>query len=268
MIDHYPNKALGQHWLADPQKLSAICDNADITKGDKVLEIGPGQGTLTAELLSRGAEVLALEYDPALAKNLVRNLSRLTAQQLGNLKVFHADIRKFDFTTVPHNYKIVSNIPYYLTSNLVGMLCDLTNPPTQAALLMQKEVAERIAADKKRSLLSVIAQYSYECGLGEFVGRLMFDPPPKVDSQVLILKLREKPVFEADKKRLYLLFKAAFSEKRKNLRNALSGGLRIDKSAAESLLSSAQIGFDRRAESLTWNEWESLYGCFSNLEIT
>lgn len=258
-----PKKALGQHWLHDMAILQAICLSAEISPGDIVLEIGPGLGTLTRELLELGANVIALEYDHDLAVNLTSELKNRGIADTSNLQVIEGDIRSFDFTTLPKNYKIVANIPYYLTSYLMRSLSDTDNKPLIGAILMQKEVAERIASEKnKNSLLSVFVQYSYDCSLGTIVGKEYFTPPPKVDSQVLILQKRVKPIFDANRKYLVRLFKAGFSEKRKNLRNALSGGLGIDKVTAETILGHAGISFERRAESLSWDEWGQLYLAF------
>ena len=134
------NKSLGQHWLRDEASLAAMCDAAEIGLDDTVLEIGPGPGTLTAELVESAKEVIAVEFDEALARDLPK---RVPAE---NLAVVRQDILKFDLTALPPGYKIVANIPYYLTSNLLRVLCESKNPFSVAALLIQKEVAERVCA--------------------------------------------------------------------------------------------------------------------------
>jgi 16S rRNA (adenine1518-N6/adenine1519-N6)-dimethyltransferase len=260
----HPKKSLGQHWLKDEAILQAICLSADVEPGDVVLEVGPGLGTLTSELLDLGAQVTALEFDHDLAENLRTEIARFNGnEKVANLTVLEGDVRAFDFSTLPEGYKLVANIPYYLTSYLMRSLCDTENQPSVSAVLMQKEVAERIVAEKgKTSLLSVIMQYSFECELGTIVEKEYFTPPPKVDSRVLIMRRRDAPLFDADRKQLIRLFKAGFSEKRKNLRNALSGGLSVSKEHSEILLDKAGIAFDRRAESLNWDEWQRLYVSF------
>jgi 16S rRNA (adenine1518-N6/adenine1519-N6)-dimethyltransferase len=255
-----PNKALGQHWLHDASVLRSICDSAGAVADDFVFEIGPGLGTLTAVLLAIGCRVTALEFDAVLATDLP---ARLAAHDNGRLVVINGDVRSFDLTALEDGYKIVANIPYYLTSYLIRSLCDTPNKPSQAAILMQREVAERIVCnDGKMSMLSTFVQYYYECSLGDFVGRELFTPPPNVDSQVLVMKLRPDPLFPADERLLIRLVKAAFSEKRKTIRNALSGGLGIDKSVSEALLVSATIEPRLRAEALSWQEWQRLYRAY------
>lgn len=255
-----PNKDLGQHWLFDTSILQAMCISVDASQGDRVLEIGPGLGTLTKQLLESGCNVTAVEFDRQLAKKLTKQFAQNT-----QVNVIEADIRKFNFMTMEAPYKLCANIPYYLTSNLMRILCDTPNKPESAALLMQKEVAERIVAQKKRGILSVFVQYHYNVSLGEVVPPHFFSPPPSVDSQILILHKRVTPYFDADQKILARLIKAGFSEKRKTLRNALKGGLAIDAELALKLLEQARISPERRAESLSLDEWKDLYQSYFSL---
>lgn len=260
MTDVIPKKSLGQHWLHDTATLQAICDSAEVSKDDTVLEIGPGLGTLTKLLVSQAKHVVAVEFDPILAANLD---SRVSA---ANLQVVQQDILSFDLTSLPAGYKVVANIPYYLTSNLVRVLSESDNPPSTAVLLIQKEVAERVcAAPGSMSILSVTAQYYWEAGLGEVVPAAMFTPPPKVDSQVLVLHRHEWPLFEGvDAKQFFRLVKAGFSQKRKTLVNSLSGGLAISKDAAKTLLSAAKIEPNNRAQALSLEQWHDLYVASQN----
>jgi 16S rRNA (adenine1518-N6/adenine1519-N6)-dimethyltransferase len=131
-----PNKELGQHWLFDSRSLGAICDAAELEVEDTVLEIGPGLGPLTIELTQRAHKVIAVEFDEKLARELP---ARVPA---ANLEVVHEDILKFDLRPLPKGYKVVANVPYYLTSNLVRTLLESSNPPSRAVLLVQKEVAD------------------------------------------------------------------------------------------------------------------------------
>src|SRR5437868_3417033 len=148
-----PNKALGQHWLKDEATLEAICEAADLKAADTVLEIGPGLGDLTRQLIKHARSVIAVEVDHKLATDLETTL------KAGNLQVVQSDILKFDLTQMPPDYKVVANIPYYLTSNLIRVLSESTNPPTAMVLLVQKEVAERIAAEPgQMSLLGLSTQ--------------------------------------------------------------------------------------------------------------
>lgn len=264
MSDVIPKKSLGQHWLHDAPTLQAICDAADVQAGDTVLEVGPGLGTLTKQLLARGAKVTAVEFDDALAANLARNVSEDGALN-EDLAVVHEDILKFDLTKLPTGYKVVANIPYYLTSNLIRVLCESANPFATAAILIQKEVAERVAARPgQMSLLSVSAQYYCETSLGVLVPAELFTPPPKVDSQVLVLKYRREPLFSGvDTKRFFRVVKAGFSQKRKTLVNSLSGGLAISKDQARAMLAAANIPENTRAQALSLHDWHALYKAYT-----
>ena len=172
-----------------------------------------------------------------------------------------SDILRFDLTALPAGYKVVANIPYYLTSNLIRVLCESTNPFSQAAILIQREVAQRVAAQPgQMSLLSVSAQYYCEVSLGVVVPAKLFTPPPKVDSQVLVLKYRTEPLFEGvDTKQFFRLVKAGFSQKRKTLVNSLSAGLAITKDQTREMLSAANVPENTRAQALSLEDWHRLY---------
>lgn len=246
-----PKKALGQHWLHYRDILAAIADEADLTAEDTVLEIGPGLGTLTSELLRRAGSVVAVEYDEDLAR-------KLPGQFPGkNLAVYREDILQFDLEKLPENYKVVANVPYYITSKIVEKLVTASNKPRIAALLVQKEVARRIAAKSgDMSLLALSAQIYAEVSLGVEVPREYFTPPPKVDSQVVVLKLRGKPLVDPiDEKAFWRVARAGFSSKRKKLRSSIAAGLAITKPAAEELLRHAGINPDDRAEDLSIEDW-------------
>lgn len=253
-----PKKSLGQHWLYDELSLKAMADVADVSASDTVLEIGPGLGTLTQVLLEREAEVVAVEYDHDLAVALPKHISHK------NLRVIEHDILTFDFTQLSVGYKVAANIPYYLTSNLLRVMCESANPFDTAALLIQKEVAERAAAKPgQMSMLSVSVQFYCDVHLSVVVPAELFTPPPKVDSQILGLKYRKQPLFPGvDTKVFFRLVKAGFSEKRKKLRSSLSGGLGISKPDAEALLTAAQIDPNLRAQALSLDDWHRLYQAF------
>lgn len=248
-------KSLGQHWLHDAKTLGKICEYANLSKDDTVLEIGPGLGHLTKELIARAGGVIAVEKDEALAASLKNNLSS------DKLDLLTADILKFDLTKLPKDYKVVANIPYYLTSNLLRILAESANPPELMVLLVQKEVAERITATQgQMSLLAVSVQLYYLPDLGLVIPAEVFEPPPKVDSQVVILKRREEPLFkDLDTKRFFNIVKAGFSERRKKLRSSLSGGLHISLEEADNLLSKSGIDGNRRAQELSLKDWFKLY---------
>lgn len=246
-----PDKSLGQHWLHNHDVLAHIADCAELTPDDTVLEIGPGLGTLTSELLRQAGRVITVEFDPELAR-------KLPGQFPGkDLTVFNEDILSFDLSQLPSGYKVVANVPYYITSKIVQKLMTADNKPSIAVLLVQKEVAERIAAEPgDMSILAISAQVYAEASLGDIVPATLFTPPPKVDSQVVILKTRKTPLVKPeDEKAFFRVVKAGFSAKRKKLRSSLAGGLAISKQEAEELLQKAEISPDARAEDLSIDHW-------------
>lgn len=251
----FAKKSLGQHWLNDQFALAAMCNAASVTSEDTVLEIGPGLGTLTELLVKQAKHVVAVEFDGKLASEL---LGRVPAD---NLTVTSQDILKFDLTTLPSDYKVVANIPYYLTSKLLRVLSESTNPPALVALLVQKEVAERVAAKPgDMSLLSVSVQWYFETELKEVVPARLFTPPPKVDSQIICLKRREQPLFTGvDTKLFFQIVKAGYSARRKTILNSLSGGLRLPKDRAGDLLERANLSPTARPQELSLEDWHELY---------
>jgi 16S rRNA (adenine1518-N6/adenine1519-N6)-dimethyltransferase len=265
MSDVIPKKSLGQHWLSDVEALQAMCEAVAVSETDTVLEVGPGLGTLTKLLLNQAKQVVAVEFDPILAVNLESRLISEDGPIKGVLTVVHEDILQFDFASMSHPYKVVANIPYYLTSNLIRVLSESTNPPVAAAILIQKEVAQRVCAKPgNMSILSVTAQYYWEVSLGRIVEAALFTPPPKVDSQILIMRYRiELPYENVDTKQFFRLVKAGFGQKRKTLENALSGGLAISKQQARSLLETADISPSTRAQALGLDDWHRLYRTYN-----
>lgn len=254
------NKSLGQHWLKDREVLKHIADCADLSQNDTVLEIGPGLGTLTSELLRRSGKVVAVEFDSELAR-------KLPGQFPGkNLEVINTDILNFDLSAMPVGYKVVANVPYYITSKIVQMLMTSNNKPSIAVLLVQKEVAERLAAKPgDMSILAVSVQVYAEVSLGDIVPAELFTPPPKVDSQVVIIKTRPNSLIEnLNEKDFFRVVKAGFSAKRKKLRSSLSGSLGIPKQEVESFLKKVNISPDDRAESLGLDDWVRLTKIIGN----
>jgi 16S rRNA (adenine1518-N6/adenine1519-N6)-dimethyltransferase len=252
-----PKKSLGQHWLNDQASLEAMVEVADISNQDTVLEIGPGLGYLTELLIKQAKHVIAVELDEVLAASLA-------SKNLPNLDIRQADILQFDLTSLPVGYKVAANIPYYLTSNLLRVLAESPNPPLSMALLLQKEVAERVAAKAgDMSLLSVSVQLYYEPTLGPVVPARLFTPPPKVDSQILALKRRTEALFsDLDEKIFFQVVKAGFANRRKKLRSSLSAGLRIDKDQADTLLLKAEVDGGRRPQELSLVDWYAIYKSF------
>jgi len=257
-----PKKSLGQHWLTDKQVISSIVAEANLNTEDVVLEIGPGLGTMTRELLNNAHKVIAVEYDSELAR-------KLPSQYPGkNLDVINQDILTYDLNQLPHGYKVVANIPYYITNKIIHFLLNSENKPSRIVLLIQKEVAERLVAGPgDMSILSISAQNYATISLGPVVERNLFTPAPKVDSQVVILDINKEPLIEKDKQKdFFRVVKAGFSSKRKKLRSSLSAGLHISKKDTEELLRQSSIDANLRAESLSIEDWKKILENLSNLQ--
>jgi 16S rRNA (adenine1518-N6/adenine1519-N6)-dimethyltransferase len=248
-------KSLGQHWLEDTDSLNAMLDSAEVGLDDTVLEIGPGPGTLTEELVHSAKQITAVEFDQDLARELPLRV------QASNLTVVNQDILHFDLTSLPPNYKVVANIPYYLTSKLLQVLCESPNHFSKAAILIQKEVAQRVCAKPgDMSLLSVSVQYYCEASLGQLVPAELFTPPPKVDSQILQLTFRKKPLFDdVDPKQFFRVVKAGFAQRRKTLLNSLGSGLHLTREETTALLEKTGISPTVRPQNLTLEDWYRLY---------
>ena len=265
------NKSLGQHWLRDREILDAIAFSAEIEDGDFVLEIGPGLGTLTSSLLKfagKNGRVLSVEFDENLAK-------KLPAQFPGkNLEIINADFLDFDLSELPKNYKVAANVPYYITSKIVEKLLTSENKPSVAALLVQKEVAERMAAKAgELSILAIASQIYAEVSLDILVPREFFTPPPKVDSQVVVLKSREHNLIEifnsknnceVSEREFFRIIKAGFAAKRKKIAKSLSANLAISKERTAEILEKCEISPDLRAQDLNIEEWLKISKVFFN----
>ena len=247
-----PNKGLGQHFLVDSDSLRGIIAAAEPNYNDTVLEVGPGLGVMTRPLTQIAGRVVAVETDEVLAELLQRDAP-------DNLTVVCQDIMEYDLQQLPAGYKVIANIPYYLTSKLMRRLIESPNPPTVISILIQKEVAERVVAQPgSMSMLSLSVQYYGTAEIALIVPRDRFWPSPDVDSAVLKVTLNG-PAFEADTRKLFRLMKAGFGEKRKQLKNSLSGGLVIAIDAATELISAAGLHSTARAQELSLVEWQRLY---------
>jgi 16S rRNA (adenine1518-N6/adenine1519-N6)-dimethyltransferase len=257
-----PKKSLGQHWLIDELSLEAIRDLADLQPTDTVLEIGPGTGNLTKLLAVRAQKVTAVELDATLARNL-------TKLNLANLEIINQDILAFNFDTAPSGYKIVANIPYYLTSKLIRVISETANPPKLAILLVQKEIAERITAvPGDLSILGVTCQYFWDAQKGPLVTADKFDPPPKVDSQVIRLTPKAKlSLSETEQEQLFKLVRIGFAAKRKTILNNLSSGYQIDKPKALEILEGVDIQPTVRPQNISLEQWVRLSQELSSLKL-
>lgn len=248
-------KSFGQNWLRDDYVLDKITESADIDNKDTILEVGPGLGTLTQKLVDTGCNVIAVEADQDLIGSLKNKF-----HNFANFKLISGDIMRFNLAAMPAGYKVVANIPYYLTSNLLRNLLESANAPLLMVLLIQKEVAERILAGPgQMSVLAFSVQYYAKPEYVMEVKKELFDPIPKVDSVVIKIVTHQSPLFEADPQKLFRIVKAGFGEKRKKLRNSLSGGLGVDTGLVEKLLKDSKISSTARAQELTMNQWRDLY---------
>ncbi len=237
------NKSLGQHWLKNRVILDEIASEAG--KGRLCLEIGPGLGTLTSSLLKRFDKVIAVEYDENLAKNLPKSFPGK------NLEVINADILDFDFSRMGEPYAVVGNIPYYITSPIIEKVLTVKNQPERVVLLIQKEVAERIASDKE-TLLSLFVKNRAKVELGPVVGREEFTPPPKVDSQIIALIPHAPEVSDE----VFKLIRRGFAAPRKKLMHNLAGIKSKDE--LRRIFEKAEIDIDARPGDLHLSDWQEL----------
>lgn len=256
-----PRKALGQHFLVDGRILNRLLTASDLTPQDIVLEIGPGRGALTRQLLRRAARVIAIELDAALAAALPARLG-----YPAHLEVVNADARTVDLAALLDGatpYKVIANLPYYAANPILRRFLELDAAyrPQLLTVMVQREVADSIAAAPGRmAMLSVAVQYYAVPRLICAVPPLAFRPPPKVASAVVRLDLRPQPaVAVADSAAFFALVRAGFAAPRKQLRNSLGQGLRRPGSSIDPLLAAAAIDGRRRAETLSLEEWAALY---------
>ncbi len=256
-----PKKGLGQHFLVDDASLAMIADAAQLEAGDTVLEIGPGLGSLTLNLTRQAKRVVAVEADADLAE-------QLGIDAPDNLEIVAADIMDYSLAQLPKGYKVVANIPYYLTSKLIRHLLENSNRPTVMSLLVQKEVAERIVAEPgQMSILAISVQYYAHAKIMGVVERHKFWPAPEVDSAILLISPTPEPAFAADAAKLFRLIKAGFGERRKQLKNSLAGGLNASDEVIAQVLKAAKIKPSKRAQELSLTDWQRLYQAASSQEL-
>lgn len=252
-------KSLGQNFLIDGNTVRAIVDGAKISEGDRILEIGPGIGTLTEELALRGKSVLAIEKDQRLKPILDETMA-----DYDNVEILFSDVLKLDikeewekrFGEDPVH--IVANLPYYVTTPILGALFDLDLNLKTLTVMVQKEVAERMCANpgkKDYGALSLFIRYHSQPEIIRQVPNSVFIPRPKVDSAVVFMEVKEKdPALEKEK--FFRIVKAAFSKRRKTILNALSTyGFSMDKQEIRDILSRANIDSIRRAETLSLTDF-------------
>lgn len=249
-------KSLGQNFLRDPHYLNKIADAAQVGAGDQVLEIGPGLGHLTRVLSQRALKVLAIEVDDRLIPQLRDEFGGVP-----NFELLHADALEYDYEALTGRWKVVANLPYYISTPIIQKLIVRREKFISLTLMLQKEVAERIAAPpggKDYGYLSVLVQY-YAVPRMEFkVPPGAFTPSPRVDSIVITLILRDRPAVKVrDEAFFFRVIRAAFSQRRKTLRNSLKQ-LGAVKEKMDAVLSVTGIDLARRAETLTVEEFGKL----------
>lgn len=260
-------KSLGQNFLKDEDVLQRIVEGASLSKEDIVIEIGPGKGALTELLAEKCGKVIAIEIDDRLIEPLHTKFVGID-----NVEIIHDDILKLNLPELVTNklmklkaneasYKVVANIPYYITAPIIRLLLETKFPPTETILMVQKEVAERIVAKKgAMSILAVSVQYYAKAQFLFTVFKESFDPVPKIDSAVIKLT-RDKGQETPDKdevKKFFKIVRAGFSAKRKTLINNLSNGLQADKKIIEEKLESVGFPPNTRAQELGVEDWKKL----------
>jgi 16S rRNA (adenine1518-N6/adenine1519-N6)-dimethyltransferase len=253
----HATKSLGQNFLEDSEALQRIAEIAEIKSSDVVLEVGPGLGNLTRYLAILAREVVAVELDSKFAPVLKQVL-----KPYPNTRIIQGDILELSPMALglPDGYLVAANIPYNISSALLRHLLSSHPVPTRIVLTVQKEVAERISSKPPdMSLLSLSVQVYGEPRIAARIPAGAFYPAPQIDSAVVRIDIYPEPAIpDALLPAFFKLTKAGFSQKRKTLRNALSGGMRIAPAEAGELLAGVGIDPMRRAETLDLKEWEDL----------
>jgi 16S rRNA (adenine1518-N6/adenine1519-N6)-dimethyltransferase len=260
---------LGQNFLKDKSIIKKIIESADLQPDDFVIEVGPGEGVLTEELAKYVKKVIAIEIDG----NLVQKLQK-KFENRPNIEILHEDILKINLQKISTsyklpttNYKLIANLPYYITSPIIRLFLETKIPPQEMILMVQKEVAERIVARPgKMSILAISVQYYAEPKLLFEVSKEAFYPVPKVDSAVI--KITPNPTIlplerggikgGVEEKQFFRLVRAGFCAKRKTLVNNLSTSLHLDKKLVEKKLEKLDLNSNVRAQELSLKKWKEL----------
>jgi len=256
----YPKKGLGQHFLHNKRVLSHIIKAAVLSPQDIVLEVGPGLGILTKALAQRAAKVIAIEIDPQLASFLTSSLSPFP-----NVKVIQGDILALDPAQLVNGspYKVVANIPYYITSPILRHFLEASLKPRLMVIMVQREVAEAITAKPgEMSLLSVSVQLYSRPQIIEYISPKSFYPPPKVESAILRLDTLDQPAVKVDTAEFFHVVGAGFSTPRKQLHNSLAHGLNLKPQEVAVKLKELGIDPQRRPQSLSLAEWAKIWQVF------
>jgi 16S rRNA (adenine1518-N6/adenine1519-N6)-dimethyltransferase len=267
-FDLKARKGLGQHFLIDREVLELITSAAELTPADVIVEVGPGLGVLTRELARQAGWVIAIELDDKLAALLKQTLA-----SFNNVTIINDDVLKIEpgawlkEQKVRFPYKIVANLPYYITSPVLRHFLEASAKPQMMIVMVQKEVAEAIVAKPgEMSLLSVSIQFYGEPRIISYVPAQCFYPAPKVDSAILRIDPYPQPTLAVtDVGSFFDLVRAGFTAPRKQIANSLAQGLGLPKGEVLSLLEKADVVSQRRAETLTLGEWAQLWRVFTRL---
>ncbi len=248
-----PQKTLGQNFLIDGRVLDTIVTAANISKNDTVVEIGPGLGVLTRALAQKAGKVVAIEKDLAMI-----NVLQETLHNIGNVEITQGDALRDQYALPASDYKLVANIPYYITSPLIRKFLESSHPPSHIILMVQKEVAQRIcAAPPDMNLLAASVQFYATPKIIATVSKNCFWPAPKVDSAILSIEPFQE-TNRPDAELFFTVVKAGFSSPRKQLINNLSMALGKDKETIAAWLAKNGIQPTSRAETLTLSDWKNL----------
>ena len=253
MPNDRPKKHLGQHFLQDPGIISKIIRTADVNKEDVIVEIGPGRGALTFRLAEMASEVIAIEIDHSIVESLNER-----AASYPNLSIVEADALRFHYHEIGTRFKVVANLPYYISTPILFRLIELSDMVTSMTIMLQKEVAKRVVAapnSKDYGILSIAVQFYAVPEIAFNISRKSFYPEPKVDSSVLKIVPREKVAVDVRNEGLFWgLIKSAFYYRRKTLLNslALSGH---SKEIIKNVLEFAGIDQNKRPEQVSMEEW-------------
>ena len=272
-FDLRARKGLGQHFLIDREVLELITSAAELTPADVIVEVGPGLGVLTRELTRQAGWVIAIELDNKLAALLKQTLA-----SFDNVIIINDDVLKIEpgallnqqkarFRQAINSYKVVANLPYYITSPVLRHFLEASAKPQIMIVMVQKEVAEAIVAKPgEMSLLSVSIQFYGEPRIISYVPAQCFFPAPGVDSAILRIDLYPQPaVAVTDVGSFFDLVRAGFTAPRKQIANSLAQGLGLPKGEVLSLLEKVDVMSQRRAETLTLGEWAQLWRVFTRL---
>lgn len=257
----HPKKQLGQNFLHDPNSLHKIIQIAKVQPEDTVLEVGAGTGALTRHLAQHAARVIAVEVDERLMPVLRDEL-----KEYKNINLYWQDILETDLEALLGDipYKVVANLPYYITSAILRKLLEARHKPTSLTIMVQKQVAERLVAKPDdMSILTVSVQFYGTPKIMTTLKPSVFWPRPDVDSSVVHIEVYPQPIVEVpDERTFFEVVRAGFGQKRKQLKNSLASGLHLSPEATAQLLEKAEIDSTRRAETLTLEEWAKLTRTF------